>query len=77
MSGRVKFAQKAQEVSIAVKGAGEIGASLSVVEGSDSIVVMAIVSGCSRASSRNCFVAEDRPLSSAMKVVNVFCSRAS
>ena len=59
MSGRVKFAQKAQEVSIAVKGAGEIGASLSVVEGSDSIVVMAIVSGCSRASSRNCFVAEE------------------
>ena len=59
MSGRVKFAQKVQEVSIAVKGSVEIGASLSVVEGSDSIVVMAIVSGRGRDSSRNCFVAEE------------------
>ncbi|MBW8015510.1 MAG: dienelactone hydrolase family protein [Planctomycetes bacterium] len=59
MSGRVKVTQNVQEVTIPVMGAVEIGASLSIVEGSGSIVVMGYGSGSGRFSSRNCFIAEE------------------
>ncbi|MCF7954378.1 MAG: alpha/beta hydrolase [Phycisphaerae bacterium] len=59
MNGRVKLAQEVVEVNIPVRGSVEIGASLSLVEGSSSIVVMAYSSGSGRYSSRNCFLAEE------------------
>jgi len=59
MSGRVKLPQEVLEVTIPVRGSVEIGASLSLVEGAESVVVMAYGSGSGRYSSRNCFLAEE------------------
>lgn len=59
MSGRIKIAQRVQEVSIPVKGNVELNASLSLVDGSSSIVVMAHGNSSGRFSSRNCLVAEE------------------
>ena len=56
MSGRIKLAQEVLEVTITVRGSVEIGASLSLVEGAESVVVMAYGSGSGRYSSRNCFL---------------------
>ncbi len=59
MSGRISFAQRSQEVSIAVGGRAEIGASLNLAGGAACIVVMAHGSGSGRLSSRNCNIAEE------------------
>jgi putative phosphoribosyl transferase len=59
MSGRIKFAQRGMDVSIPVKGKIEMCASMNLVEGADSIIIIAHGSGSGRLSSRNCFVAEE------------------
>ena len=59
MSGKMKIAQRGQDVSIAVKGKVEMCASLSLVEDATSIVVIAHGSGSGRFSLRNCFIADE------------------
>jgi putative phosphoribosyl transferase len=58
MSGRTKFAQMSQEISVGVGGRAEICGYLNLVEGSECVVVMAHGSGSGRLNSRNCNIAE-------------------
>jgi len=59
MNSRVKYAQKAEDVSIAVSSKIAINGSLNIVEGALGVIIFANVSGSSRYNSRNCFVAEE------------------
>jgi len=59
MTAKIKAAQKTREVNIGVSPGVEICASLSIVEGSGSVVLLAFGSGSARHSSRNCFLSEE------------------
>lgn len=59
MTARIKMPQKTREIAIAVSPGVEIGASLSLVEGSGFIVMLVYGSGSGRHSSRNYLISEE------------------
>jgi len=59
MNGKVKFAQKAEDVSIDVSADVSIHGNLSIIEGSTGIVIFAHGSSSKRFNPRNCFICEE------------------
>lgn len=59
MNCKVKFAPRAEDVTIPVSEEVSIQGSLSIVEGARGIVIFAHSSSSKRFSSRNCFVTEE------------------